>query len=185
MGRVATELDESWAAFITHQQMFFVATAPLEADGHVNLSPKGLDSFTILDAQHVAWLDLAGSGIETVAHLQQNGRIVIMFCAFEGPHLVVRLYGRGEVIERSHPDFASLCARFEHSAGARSVIRVTLDRVADSCGMGVPRYAFQSQRDELPTLFASGSPEKLSAFIAKRNGASIDGLPGLPGLSPS
>lgn len=182
MGRFAPELDEDWALFIQRQHVFFVATAPLGPGGHVNLSPKGLDSFTILDAQHVAWLDLAGSGIETVAHLKQNGRIVIMFCAFEGPHLILRLHGQGEVIEPHHPDFDALCARFESSAGARSVIRVTLDRVGESCGMGVPHYEYLGQREELPMHYAGRTKEQLRDYVTKRNHSSLDDLPGLSPL---
>ena len=182
MSRVATELEPHWAAFIERQHVFFVATAPLEAEGHVNLSPKGLHSFTILDSKRVAWLDLTGSGIETVAHLKQNGRIVILFCAFQGPHLILRLHGRGEVIEPGHADFGSLCARFEHSAGTRCVIRVTLDRVSESCGMGVPRYEFVGQREELPAQYARNTPQQLRDYTLEHNRTSLDDL---PGLSPS
>lgn len=182
MGRFATELEPDWGAFILRQQVFFVATAPLEAQGHVNLSPKGLGSFTILDAQHVAWLDLVGSGIETVAQLKQNGRIVMLFCAFEGPPLILRLYGRGEVIEPHHADFESLCARFENCSGVRTVIRVALDRVSESCGMGVPRFDYIGQRTELPAMYAGRTPEELRDYVARNNARSIDDLPGLSPL---
>src|SRR5262245_63376087 len=112
MGKVYDAIDGPIADFIRAQRVFFVATAPLAAEGHVNLSPKGLDSFAILDPHTVAYIDLTGSGIETVAHLRENGRITICFCAFEGPPKILRLSGRGEAIEPGHPDFTALAARF-------------------------------------------------------------------------
>src|SRR4029077_20801999 len=128
--------------FIRAQHVFFVATAPLSASGHVNLSPKGLDQFTILDPRTVASLDLTGSGVETIAHLRENSRITICFCAFEGPPKILRLYGRGDVIFPADAEFGALVAPFPAYVGTRSVVRVAVDRIADSCGYGVPEYRF-------------------------------------------
>src|SRR5262245_63031420 len=112
MGKIQDGIDDGIADFIRKQHMFFVATAPLAADGHVTLSPKGLDTFAVLDAHTVAYLDLTGSGVETIAHVRENGRITICFAAFEGPPKIVRLYGRGSVLLPEHPDFAALAGRF-------------------------------------------------------------------------
>jgi hypothetical protein len=160
--------------------MFFVATAPLAADGHVNLSPKGLDTFVVLGEREVAYLDLTGSGIETLAHLRENGRIVLLFCAFEGPPKIVRLHGRGEAMEPGHPEFEALVARFPAHLGVRSVIRVRLDRISDSCGYGVPLYEFRGQRGQLPAwVERKEAQDGVGAYRRANNAESIDGLPGL------
>src|SRR5262247_3610644 len=124
MGTVHAAIDAELARFIADQRVFFVATAPLSGDGHVNLSPKGLDTFAVVDPLTVAYLDLTGSGVETIAHLRENGRIVLCFCAFEGPPKILRLYGRGEAIEAGHAEFAALVAHFPSYLGTRSVVRV-------------------------------------------------------------
>ena len=178
MGKVYDEIDERLTAFIDKQQMYFVATAPLAADGHVNLSPKGLDSFAILGPRTVAYLDVTGSGIETVAHLRENGRIVILFCAFEGPPNLVRLYGRGEAITPEHPDFAELVARFPERRAVRSVIRVDVGRISDSCGFGVPLYDYRGQREQLGA-WAERKGDAVVDYQRDNNSESIDGLPGL------
>ena len=152
MGKSYDQIPDKLAEFIARQKMFFIATAPLAQDGLVNLSPKGLDSFRILDPRTVAYLDLTGSGIETVAHLKENGRVVIMFCAFDGPPNIVRLYGQGEVIEPSHAEFDALRLLFPNHPGTRSIIRVRLTRVSDSCGYGVPKYVFDGHRHAAPGL---------------------------------
>ena len=150
MGKTYDAIDErARGASSRRSTLFFVATAPLAADGHVNLSPKGLDTFRILDPRTVAYLDLTGSGVETIAHLRENGRITFMFCAFEGPPKIVRLYGRGAASSPATPSFAALAAHFPAVPGARSVIRVALERIADSCGYGVPRFRFEGERDQL------------------------------------
>ena len=159
--------------------MFFVATAPAGVDGHVNLSPKGLDTFGIIDPTTVAYLDLTGSGVETIAHLRDNGRIVIMFCAFEGAPKILRLYGRGEVVVPSDARFAALRARFPTYAGTRSVILVIVERIADSCGYAVPLYRFEGQRSQLLDWADRKGAEGVVAYRAERNHESIDGLPGL------
>src|SRR4029450_132132 len=129
-------------AFIERQHIFFVATAPLEDSGHVNVSPKGLDTFAILNPHPVAYQDFSGSGAETIAHLKQNGRITIMFCAFEGPPSILRLYGQGEVLEPNSPRFDEVNKCFALDLGVRSIIRVSLTRIQDSCGYGVSLYDF-------------------------------------------
>jgi Pyridoxamine 5'-phosphate oxidase len=150
MGRVYEGIEQGVASFIDRQHVFFVATAPSGSDGHVNLSPKGLDgTFAVLDRTTVAYLDLVGSGVETIAHLRDNGRIVLMFCAFEGPPRIVRLHGRGDVVLPGHPDWQSLAGRFPDHPGRRAVIRVAVQRVADSCGYGVPLLRFEGERTRL------------------------------------
>ncbi len=184
MGRVSESLDERHVRFIESQRLFFVATAPLDPAGHVNLSPKGFDSFRILDPRTVAYLDLTGSGIETVAHLRQNGRICLMFCAFEGPPKILRLHGRGEVVEAAEPGYDALAERFPRLEAARSVIRVRLTRVAESCGFGVPLYQYQGEREHYAQFARSLSPEKFLALKGSLNARSLDGLPGLAPAAP-
>ena len=179
MGVLYPEIDERLAAFIKQQHMFFVATAPLRGDGHINLSPKGLDTLAILDPHTVAYLDLTGSGIETVAQLKDNGRIAIMFCSFEGPPKILRLHGRGRVIEPGDPDFEELRELFPPYEGIRSVVSVALKRVADSCGFGVPLFDFVADRAQLPAWVRSKGLEKVAEYRAEVNTASIDGLLGL------
>jgi len=181
MGQVHDAIDDRLAEFIRAQRMFFVATAPLGADAHVNLSPKGLDTFAVLDPHTVAYLDLTGSGVETIAHLRENGRITICFCAFEGPPKILRLYGRGTVIPAGDPVFASLAARFSPHIGVRSVIRVAVTRIADSCGYAVPEYRFVGQRRQLGQWAERKGADGVRAYREERNRASIDGLPGLDG----
>jgi hypothetical protein len=176
MARTYEELHDQAIAWIERQPMFFVATAP-STDGHVNLSPKGLDTFRVLGPTSVAYLDLTGSGVETIAHLRDNGRITFMFCAFEGPPRILRLYGRGEVVRPGDPDWDDLAGRFPAIPGARAVIRASLDRIADACGYSVPELAFVGQRSRLVEW--AEHHEDLDAYRAQRNVASIDGLPGI------
>jgi hypothetical protein len=178
MGRVLDAITDELAAFIAAQRVFFVATAPTDG-GHVNLSPKGLDTFTVLDPSTVAYLDLTGSGIETVAHLRENGRITIMFCAFDGKPNIVRLYGRGEVIPTGEREADALLPRFGEYPGARSVIRVRVDRVSTSCGYGVPLLEYAGERDELLKFAERRGPEGLVEYREDKNAVSIDGLAGL------
>ena len=180
MGKTFDAIDEGLAEFLRRQRVFFVATAPLDADGHLNCSPKGLDTFTVIDGHSVAYLDLTGSGVETIAHLRENGRIVLMFSAFDGPPKIVRLHGRGTVVEPGDADFAALRARFPaHHDGVRSVIRVAVERVSDSCGYGVPRYEFVGERPQMAAWIEKKGAEGLVQYRATRNRASIDGLPGV------
>jgi hypothetical protein len=176
MGRVHDAISDELAAFLEAQPVFFVATAPV--DGHVNLSPKGLDTFTVIDSHTVAYLDLTGSGVETIAHLRENGRITLMFCAFEGAPNIVRLYGRGDVLPVVEPEGNALLDSFPPIAGARSVIRVAVDRVATSCGYGVPLMHYEGPRSRLVEWAEARGPDGLAAYQAEKNAASIDGLPG-------
>jgi len=180
MGKVYDEIGEHLDAFIRRQRVFFVATAPLAGDGHVNCSPKGLDTLAILDPHTVAYLDLTGSGVETIAHLRENARIVLMFTALDGPPKIVRLHGRGRVVAPHHADFAALRARFpDHHEGVRSVIVVDVERVSDSCGYGVPEYAYVGERTQLLAWTRKKGSDGLVQYRAEKNGASIDGLPGV------
>jgi hypothetical protein len=179
MGKVYEHLDETVAAFIERQHVFFVGTAPDDPAGHLNVSPKGLDTFRILGPSTVAYLDLTGSGIETVAHLRQNGRITIMFCAFDGRPLVVRLYGRGRVVGPSDGDWDGLVALFPEYPGVRSVVVVDVERVADSCGFAVPLYEYRGERSQLIDYAERKGPEGLAEYRAQKNRRSIDGLEGL------
>ena len=180
MGKVYADLDDDLRAFIARQHVFFVATAPLAAGGHVNVSPKGLDTFRVLGPTRVAYLDLTGSGVETVAHVRENGRLTILFCAFEGRPRVLRLSGRGRVAGPGDPDWAGLAAHFPPLPGARSVVVLDVDRIADSCGFGVPRYAYAGERSQLTEWAETKGADGVLAYQARKNGASIDGLPGLP-----
>lgn len=178
MGRVLEEITDELAEFIAAQRVFFVATAPIDG-GHVNVSPKGLDTFAVLDPNTVAYLDLTGSGVETVAHLRENGRITIMFCAFDGKPNIVRLYGHGEVLPIGEPSADALLPRFGAYPGARSVICVQVDRVSTSCGYGVPLLSYEGERDQLTTWADRRGPDGLVEYREEKNAVSIDGLPGL------
>lgn len=172
-------LDDKLIGFIQRQKLFFVATAPLAAEGSVNVSPKGYDSLAILDASTVAYLDLGGSGAETIAHLRENGRITLMFCAFEGRANIVRLYGQGEVCAFDAPGFAEKLAWFPGFARARAVVTVRIDRIADSCGWGVPFFEFKGERDQLRRHVDAAEDEDWARRRYERNARSIDGLPAL------
>jgi hypothetical protein len=179
MGKTYTEIDDGLRAFLEAQHVFFVATAPIGSGGHINLSPKGLDSFRILGPRTVAYLDFTGSGVETIAHLRENGRIVLMFCAFEGPPRIVRLNGRGAVIEPNDVEFVSLLGRFTSAPGIRSIIRVELERISDSCGYGVPLLRYDADRTQLIAWAERKAEGGLAEYRRRNNAASIDGLPGL------
>ncbi|MBI1379053.1 MAG: pyridoxamine 5'-phosphate oxidase family protein [Frankiales bacterium] len=181
MGRVHETIDGRLRDFIEAQHVYFVGTAPLDADGHVNLSPKGhRDTFAVLDERTVAYLDLTGSGAESLAHLRENGRIVVMFCAFDGPPNIVRLHGRGTVHTPDDPEWGELVARFPARPGVRAVVTVDVTRVSDSCGFAVPLYEHVGDRDLLESWASRKSDEELSAYRAAKNATSIDGLPALP-----
>jgi hypothetical protein len=187
MGKVFDEIDERLKRWIAAQSMFFVGTAPLDPDGHVNVSPKGpIESLRVLGPRAVAYLDHVGSGAETVAHLRENGRIVIMLCAFEGPPRILRLHGRGSVVGGSDSRFEALvgaCGFASPSVSEmrRSVVVVELDRIADSCGYGVPVMRYESQRPHMEKWAAKklrvGGPDALIEYQRETNSVSIDGLP--------
>src|SRR5690349_16810212 len=139
MGKL-DEIDNRLRAFIAAQHMYFVATAPLDGGGHINLSPKGLDSLRVLGPRRVAYLDYVGSGSETIAHVRENGRIVLMFCAFDGPPKIVRLHGHGTLVARGHERFEAIAAHFPTNPGTRGFVHVLISRVSDSCGFAVPTY---------------------------------------------
>lgn len=181
MGKQFDRLDEGLKAFIHRQKIFFVATAPLSGSGHVNLSPKGYDSLTIIDPLTVAYLDMGGSGIETQAHVQENGRITLMFCAFEGSARILRLYGTGEAVSFDQPEFPDLLKLFPGFDKARAIIRIRLTRIQNSCGWGVPYYDFVKERDQL-RRYADNPARKPDDWAEKfytGNATSIDGLPGM------
>lgn len=182
MGKLYDAIDDRLAAWIEGQRMFFVATAPSGADGHVNVSPKGpIETLRILDERTIAYLDLVGSGAETVAHLRDNGRIVVMFCAFEGPPRILRVHGRGEVLAAAAVDFPGAGVLPEQR---RTVICVHVERIAGSCGFGVPLMAYEGERPNARAWaegkLAKGGPDAIEDYKAQKNVASIDGLPALP-----
>lgn len=179
MGKTHEGIDERLRDFIEAQHIFFVATAPLAASGRVNLSPKGLDTLRVLGANEVAYLDYVGSGAETIAHLRENGRITLMFCAFEGPPKIVRVYGRGEVVEPSDESFPELRRAFSSETEARSVIRIFVERVSDSCGFGVPLYSLEGERSQLAAWAERKGEAGMRAYQMEKNVRSIDGLPAL------
>jgi Pyridoxamine 5'-phosphate oxidase len=178
MGKSYSEIDDRLADWAGKQKKFFVSTAPLSADGLINCPPKGLDTLRIPGPRRVAFLDLPGSGIETVAHLKENARIVLMMCAFDGPPRIVRLHGRGRAIEPHESAFAALLAEFPAQA-CRSVIVVDVARISAICGFGVPLYEHKASRPSLPNWINSQSEADLADYLRDNNSASLDGLPGL------
>jgi hypothetical protein len=180
MGKVFDEIDDRMREWISRQHMFFVATAPSGDGGHVNLSPKGgRGLFRVTGPLGFAYVDLMGSGIETIAHLRENGRITLMVCAFSGPPQIIRLYGRGEVLRRGDEGYDELAGLFPDLPGARAVIRVALERVGSSCGYAVPFMRYEGERSRLDEWAEARGPEGLVEYRATKNAVSIDGLPGL------
>lgn len=177
MGKTYSEITSDIAAWMARQPICFVATAPLSREGHVNCSPKGLDTFRVLDRLTVAYGDLTGSGAETAAHLNENGRIVLMFCAFDGPPKIVRLHGRGEVIVPSSDEWGELSAKFPSHPSMRAIVRVSITRVSDSCGFGVPLMDLVGDRDVIDRWVQTKGPANLPAYRREKNSRSIDGLP--------
>ncbi len=185
MGRTYDSIDFRVAQFMQAQHLFFVATAPLSAGGHVNCSPKSNNGeLVVLDERRVAYLDRTGSGAETIAHLRENGRVVLMFCAFEGPPRIVRVHGHGEAVLRDADAarFTEIAARFDTGTltGARSVVVVTAERISDSCGYAVPLMGFTGHRVTLDEWAERKGDEGIRAYWAGTNVASLDGLPAIP-----
>ena len=179
MATVYEELDDKLTGFIKRQRLFFVATAPLSAEGSVNVSPKGYDSLVILDPKTIAYVDLGGSGIETHAHVRENGRITLMFCAFEGAPSILRIYGEGETVTFGEPGFSEKMALFPSFQRARSVVTLRIRRIADSCGWGVPLFEYKSERDQLRRWVDHRPYDEWAERRYGSNARSIDGLPGL------
>lgn len=179
MARTFDALNPTLRSFVEAQHVFFVATAPLSGDGHVNLSPKGGDTFRVLDDSTVAYLDLTGSGAETIAHTRENGRITVLFTALDGPPQLVRLWGRGEAVLAGAPRFAELVARFPDLPGTRAVVVVDVEQVGTSCGYGVPRYAYEGERTRMVEWAESRGPEGVAEYQATTNAFSKDGLPAM------
>ena len=179
MGKTYEQIDGYLAKTIQEQHVFFVATAPLDSRGNLNLSPKGLDSFRILGPRTVAYLDLIGSGVETIAHLKENGRIVIMFCKFQGSPNIFRLHGMGRVVEPSAPEFPELAAKFPPYETTRAIIVVAVTRISHSCGYGVPLMQYEGERTQHFAWAAKKGAEGLKLYKQEKNRSSIDGLPGL------
>lgn len=179
MGKEFPALTDVHREWIARQHLFFVATAPPSGEGHVNLSPKGYDTFRIVDERTVAYLDLTGSGIETVAHLRATPRLTLMFCAFEGRPRILRLYGAATATLYGDDGFDEAAAPWGPPPGARSVIRLDIDMVRDSCGFAVPLMEYQGERETLGEWAERKGPDGLADYWADRNAVSIDGLPGL------
>jgi hypothetical protein len=178
MGKLYDAITPDLQEWLSAQKVFFVASAPLSAKGHINCSPKGGDTFRVISKREVAYLDLTGSGIETTAHLQENGRIVLMFCSFQGPPLIVRLHGVGAVVYPNDSKFAEIQNQFPAHVGVRAIIRVNVDRISDSCGHGVPLMNFINRRDLIEKWSTVKGPEGLSEYRAAKNRESIDGIAG-------
>ena len=189
MGRTYEGIDEHWREWIASQALFFVATAPLDAEGHVNVSPKRpIGTLRVLDEHTVAYLDVIGSGAETIAHIRENGRVVIMLCAFEGPPRILRLHGRGEVVAAGDPRFGELLAQADFEQPSideykRSIVVVHVDRIADSCGYGVPLLSYEGERPHGEKWAAkklrTGGEDALEDYQREKNTRSLDDLPAL------
>lgn len=178
MAKQFPRIEPSHRDFIARQRVFFTASAT--ADSRVNLSPKGLDALRVIDDSTVAYLDHIGSGNEASAHLRADGRLTIMMCAFEGPPLILRLYGRGSVLLRGTPGYSDLLAAHfsgEEPVGARQIVRLDVDLVQTSCGFGVPLFAYKDERPSLPRWAETKGADGLDAYRREKNAVSMDGLP--------
>lgn len=195
MSKTFEDIDDHLATWIAQQQLFFVASAPLDAAAHINVSPKGpIGTLRVLGANTVAYLDLVGSGAETIAHVRENGRIVIMFCAFQGPPRIVRLHGHAEIVTAGDRRFTDLLGECEFdepevAAARRAVVLVHVTRVADSCGYGVPLMSYEGQRPHMGAWAAKkmrvGGPAALVDYQREKNSLSIDGLPAVEAPGPA
>ena len=182
MGKTYDAIDGKLRTFIDEQKTFFVATAPSAPDGHINVSPKGLaGTLAVIDDRTIAYLDLTGSGVETIAHLRENGRICVMFCAFDGRPRIVRMHGVGDVVEPNDEGFESLSAHFDPYPGVRSIVVVRASRISDSCGYGVPLYEHKGERDQLQRWAVQKGEDGIAQYQRDNNAESLDGLPSLLG----
>lgn len=178
MGKTYPEITPGLRQWIEKQVLFFVSTAPLSGDGHVNCSPKGLDSFRILSKNTVCYLDLLGSGAETASHVQENGRIVFLFCAFQGPPKIIRLHGKARVNLPGSPTWAELNPLFPEHRAKRSIITAAINRISDSCGFGVPLMDLKGERGAMEKWCEGKSDDDFDQYRRKKNALSIDGLTG-------
>ncbi len=177
MGKFYSCIEDAHQTFIQAQHLFFTGTAPLNKDGHINLSPKGLDSFRIISGTRVAYMDIIGSGNETSAHILENGRITFMFCAFDGPPKILRLYGNGYTILPGDTEWDELAAHFIVLPATRQIIVVDITKVQTSCGFGVPYYSYKGERDHANEWAESKGPKGLEDYKQDKNLVSMDGLP--------
>lgn len=177
MAKFYDRILDQHGTFIAKQKMFFVASAPLDPKGHVNLSPKGSDSFRVLSDNQVAYMDIIGSGNETSAHLLENGRITFMFCAFEGPPNILRLYGHGRTILPGNAGWGDMAQHFHLQLATRQIVVAEIDKVQTSCGFSVPLYEYLGERDHAEKWALSKGAEGLEAYKAEKNRISLDGLP--------
>jgi len=175
MAKRYDQLSETHIEFISRQKIFFVGTAT--TDSRVNISPKGLDSFRVLNKNRAIWLNVTGSGNETAAHVQHNPRMTVMFCAFEGPPLILRLYGAATVIHPRNSEWFNLYSHFEPLPGARQIFDLSIDLVQTSCGMAVPNYAYESDRTLLNDWASKKGDEGLKAYWQEGNQLSLDRIP--------
>ncbi len=181
MAKFFDAISDRHRAFIEAQKMFFIATAPLAADGHVNLSPKGLDTFRVLGPNLVSYLDITGSGNETAAHLRENGRVTVMFCALEGAPMILRLFGTGRVLTRADDGWTDALTRFPRRESPRQIMEIDVELVQTACGFSVPQFAYRGDRDTLETWAAKKGAAGIRDYWRDKNVASLDGLPtGLP-----
>ncbi|MGQ0574713.1 MAG: pyridoxamine 5'-phosphate oxidase family protein [Pseudonocardia sp.] len=185
MATVFDDISPAMASWIERQPVFFVATAPLAASGLVNLSPKGtVGTFRVVDARTFAYLDMYGSGVETIAHLRENGRICVMLCAFDGRPQIVRLHGTGHAVLPGEPGFDDVLAGFGPAGElrreyTRSVVVVDVARVSDSCGYAVPRMSLDEERETLDAVWQSRDAARVARYAVEKNATSLDGLPGV------
>jgi hypothetical protein len=179
MGKLFEEIDEKLAAWIEAQPLWFVATAPLAETGHVNVSPRGHDTLSVLGPNRVAWVDYTGSGVETIAHLRENGRICLMFASFDSRPRIVRLHGRGSVLLPGEPGFAEIVDKHPSNPSTRAVISVDVTRISDACGWGVPLMDVREERDLIRRNAEHKGPAGMDDYRRQKNARSIDGLPGL------
>ncbi|NUO01224.1 MAG: pyridoxamine 5'-phosphate oxidase family protein [Saprospiraceae bacterium] len=176
MGKFFESIQPAHRTFIEKQHLFFVSTAPLQANGHINLSPKGLDAFRVLSANQVAYLDLVGSGNETSAHTLENGRITFMFCSFEGPPLILRLYGKGRAVLPGSASWEEYAAHFSPPSNRRQIFVADIDLVQTSCGFGVPLFDYAGERTILADWGSKKGEDALQEYILEKNAVSLDGL---------
>ena len=179
MAKLHDEITDELKEWSGKQRMFFVASAPLSAEGHVNCSPKGTDSFRVLGPNQAAYLDFTGSGAETIAHLRENGRIVFMLCAFEGSPRILRLHGQANYVPPDSADWESLRSQFPDAPGVRGIVRAEISRVCTSCGFAVPQYEFVEERTVLADWANKNGEDAVIAYQQEKNLESIDGLPAL------